>query len=92
VQPEISSKVRWKKHTILDENIPYLGGGREGGGSESLNQKNLPHVVFAFPVPPCSQHQCMWMHCMSRMQDTCPPQKYWPPKPDNTSYGIKNLL
>jgi len=30
--------------------------------------------------------------CMSRMWDTCPLQKYWPPKPHNTSYGIKNLL
>jgi len=27
-------------------------GGRGGAGSESLNQKNLPHVVFAFPGPP----------------------------------------
>jgi len=47
-QPEISSKVRWK-------NIPYLGGGRGGRVSESLNQKNLSHVVFAFVVPPCRQ-------------------------------------
>ena len=54
-QLEISSKEGWKTIPFLDENIPYLEGGREVGGSESLNQKNLPCVVFAFPGPPWSK-------------------------------------
>ena len=34
----------------LDKNIPYLEG--RVGGTESLNQKNLPRVVFEIPGPP----------------------------------------
>jgi hypothetical protein len=49
---EISSKKGGKNIPCLDENIPYLEGGGGGEGTGGLNQKNLPRVVFKFPVPP----------------------------------------
>ena len=39
-----------KSIPFLDESIPCLEGRR--GGSKGLNEKNLPHVLFKFPVPP----------------------------------------
>jgi len=42
-----------KSIPFLDENISYLGGGR--GVLRALTKKNLPHVVFAFLVPPCGR-------------------------------------
>jgi len=42
-----------KSIPFLDENIPYLEGGWVEWGSESLNQKNQPQVVYKFSEPPC---------------------------------------
>ena len=52
--PQLEIYKHGKNIHILDENIPYLEGEGGGGGSESLDQKNLPRVVFAIPGPPCS--------------------------------------
>ena len=54
-QLDLCSNKCGKNISFLDENIPYLEGGRGGGrgGFKSLNQKNLPHVVFTFLGPPC---------------------------------------
>jgi len=56
-------KKEWRQHhtrsrkggkniPFLDENIPHLEAGRGGGGTESLNKKNRPRVVYKFSEPP----------------------------------------
>jgi len=40
-----------KNIPFLDEKISHLEGGR-GGGTESLNKKNLPQVVYKSLEPP----------------------------------------
>jgi len=47
---EHSWKFLQEKH---GKNIPYLEGSWGGGGTKSLNQKNLPHAVFEIPGSPC---------------------------------------
>ena len=52
-QLQISSKEAWKKHTFFGWKHTLFGRWEGGGGpSKSLNQKNLPRVVFAIPGPP----------------------------------------
>jgi hypothetical protein len=47
-----------KNIPFLDKEITYLKGGR--GGTKGHNQKNLPHVVFAFLGPPWIYDR-LWM-------------------------------
>jgi hypothetical protein len=45
---------------ILMEKTYLIWKVEGGGGTKGLNQKNLPHVIFAFPGPLCVRD--MWVH------------------------------